>query len=155
MLTYVIDAYNVLHRFPALRGKLRKDFIGAREVFLSTIAGFALRGKHQVVLVFDGRDDGSAGGSGTLKVVFADPGKTADQKIKHLIDRARNPKNVVVVSSDGEVARYGRLNACRVLSAEGFIGLLDREGNRGGSEKPSHISESEKEELLRLFNTKR
>ncbi len=155
MLTYVIDAYNVLHRITSLRGKLKKDFSGARDVFLLKLSAFVLRGSRKVVVVFDGSGANAEAGAGNLRIVYADPGKSADLKIKQIIDQGRNPRNLVVVSSDAEVARYGRLNACRLLSAEEFIGLLDRDRNRGGSEKPSNISESEKEELLRLFQSKK
>ncbi len=152
MLTYLIDAYNVIHRHPGLRGKLKKDFTGARETFLLKLAGFALRGNNEVVAVFDGTPAEAFPASGKLKIVYADPGKTADQKIKQLIDISRNPRNIVVVSSDGEVVRYGHLNSCRVLTAQEFVRLLEHEEKQGGDEKPVGETEREREEWLRLFS---
>ncbi len=151
MLTYIIDAYNVIHRHPSLRERAKKDIDGAREKLIAFISGFAGQGSKKVILVFDGTGRGEKSTSAAVQIIFPDPGNNADHKIKELINGVKNPKNLVIVSSDTEVAHYGKLHACRIMSANEFISMLSNEKNRQGDEKPSSISVKEKEEWLKLF----
>lgn len=151
MLTYIIDAYNVIHRHSSLRERAKKDINGARQQLIVLVSGFAGQGKKGVILVFDGSSGEEKGESPTVRLIFSDPGSNADRKIKEIIDNTHNPRNLVIVSSDGEVARYGKLHACHTMTADEFISILSGMRGRHGEEKPSSISSKEKEEWLKLF----
>ena len=155
VLTYIIDANNVIHRHPELREHARKDIEGAGERFIALVSGFSGKGRKKVVLVFDGTRGRRVSGTQPVQVIVPESGENADLTIKKLVDKSKNPRNIVVVSSDAEVTRYGKLNGCRIMSAEEFITMISRRENSPGDEKPSSVSGTEKENWLRLFGEKR
>jgi predicted RNA-binding protein with PIN domain len=155
VLTYLIDANNVIHRHPILREQAKKDIDGAGERFIALITGFAGRGRKKIVVVFDGTRQGRKSVSLSLNIVIPASGENADQTIKTFINRSKNPRNLVIISSDMEVARYGKLHACRIMSAAEFITLLSKTKNEADDEKPSTTSVKEREDWLKLFGEKR
>ncbi len=138
-----------------LREQAKKDIEGAGERLIALMTGFAEQGRKKIVVVFDGTRHGGKSVSPLLQIVIPESGDNADRTIKNLINRSNNPKNLIIVSSDMEVARYGKLLACRVMSAGEFITLISGTKNRHGDEKPSSMSGNEKEDWLRLFGEKR
>jgi predicted RNA-binding protein with PIN domain len=151
VLTYIIDAYNVIHRDPLFRVRAKKDIAGAREHLIALTSGFAIRGKKKVIIVFDGTGRDEEGNPSGVQIIYSEPGKNADIRIKELIAKSKNPRNLVIISSDSEVARYGKLYACRIMLADKFMGELSRGKDRPVDEKPSSMSKQEQEEWLRLF----
>jgi predicted RNA-binding protein with PIN domain len=155
VLTYLIDANNVIHRHPMLREQAKKDIEGAGERLIVLMTGFAEQGRKKIVVVFDGTRHGGKSISPSLHSVVPASGENADQTIKTLINTSKNPRNLVIVSSDMEVARYGKLHACRIMSAAEFISLLSKTKNNLDDEKPSSLSVKEREDWLKLFGEKR
>lgn len=154
MLTYLVDANNVIHRHPALREQAKKDIKGAGERLVALVTRIAGRGK-KIVLVFDGTVDRRLNISPSLQLVVSESGADADLTIKRLIDESKNPRNLVIVSNDMEVAGYGRLHACHIMPADEFIISIARTEHISGGEKPSSMSGVEKEEWLKLFGQRR
>lgn len=60
----------------------------------------------------------------------------ADDKIKHQIEDADNPRNIIVVTSDTGIKAFARKCGCEVISSENFIkqllsrGKVDEETSR-------------------------
>ncbi|MGZ4626672.1 MAG: NYN domain-containing protein, partial [Kineosporiaceae bacterium] len=82
----------------------------------------------EATCVFDGADvDGrSAQRVRGVRVLFSDPGITADELIRRLV-RAEPPgRPVVVVSSDNEVVRDVRAGGARAVPAGALLRLLGR-----------------------------
>jgi predicted RNA-binding protein with PIN domain len=153
VLTYLIDANNVIHRHPMLREQAKKDIEGAGERFIALMSGFAVRGGKKIVVVFDGTRHERKSVSLSLNIVIPASGENADQTIKTFINKSKNPRNLVIVSSDMEVARYGKLHACRIMSAAEFITLVSKKSDPE-DEKPSTTSVKERDDWLKLFGGK-
>ena len=165
MKTYLIDALNVIHKEPSLRNLLRSDMNNALNGLIQKISLFASRYKsYKFKLVIDGSNYEL--NNPYLNIIVITSGKRkADHIIKDRIDKAKNKKNITVVSSDTEVYNYGKVNACTVRTSEEFTTLLNpvskkRPGSksgknsRTGKEKPTKPSKQEVEEFLKLFGEK-
>jgi predicted RNA-binding protein with PIN domain len=138
-----------------LREQAKKDIEGAGERFIALLTRFAEQRREKIVVVFDGTRHSGKSISPSLHSVVPVSGENADQTIKTFINKSKNPRNLVIVSSDMEVARYGKLNACRIMSAAEFITLLSKTKNNRDDEKPSSLSVKEREDWLKLFGEKR
>ena len=118
---YIVDGYNVIKKTPFLDHKKLKD---SRDALLNLIYINRPHGSHsnKITVVFDGRDDVlNFKHHYDFPIVFARK-ESADDKIKQIIDKAVNVKNIVVVSDDKDIKLYCRPRGARVLSVEEFLG---------------------------------
>ena len=81
-----------------------------------------LCGKNPAIIVFDGYppQEGELTGDQSVDVLFSKE-NTADEKIKLIVERSRNPKNIVVVSDDNEIRFIVKALGSKVMSVEQFI----------------------------------
>jgi len=117
---------------------------------------------HRITVVFDG---GIPAGwsanlsTGGVEVVFAGERKTADAVIVGRIRRHRDPRSVVVVSTDRAVAEAARRRGARVIPATAFARELTQLGSAPEPEvgdedldvKDVVLSPQEIEDWLELF----
>lgn len=121
---YVIDGYNII-KSPQATRSVKKNTRVSHQAFLSSIRSRRLTGsvKNRVIVVFDGfppvntsLSDESLG----IEVVFSGS-LSADERIQRLVDKAANPKNLIVVTDDRQVQFSARAAGARVMGAEGFL----------------------------------
>jgi predicted RNA-binding protein with PIN domain len=62
-----------------------------------------------------------------MRIVYAGPGHTADDRIIALLRECGDPRRVLVVSSDRQVRRDARRLRARTLSSEVFLEQLARD----------------------------
>ena len=58
-----------------------------------------------------------------IKIIYSGS-STADEKIKLEIERSKNPKNNVLITSDSNLAEFGRVCSCQVIKSEEFANQL-------------------------------
>ena len=152
----IIDGNNLLH---AMHAHAPIPHVG-RETMVKVIDHWARQGDDKVTLVFDGPvpREGLARqmASGRVTVRFS-ASVTADDVIARMIQRARDPGSVRVISSDTAL-RYEALHRrCRYADSVTFIAELfpcedtSRPKVAGSTETPHQVSPQETEEWLRLF----
>ena len=149
----IIDGYNVIHRVPELRALMDQDLERAREGLLDRAAAYRAGKKIAVTVVFDGAEVGGRPPAARVgvRVRFSRHGEKADPLIKRLIDQARQPRLLTVVSSDQEIVRYARQYGCTVQGADDFVWeSATRRSASTVNEKPRMSAEA-LEEWLRLF----
>lgn len=121
-LHYVIDGYNVIKH--SAYGMPTGKSGDSRISLLALIRDKKLCGssKNKVTVVFDG-------GAGMLQhdprihyanVVFSGD-ETADKKIKKLVSTASNPKTIVVVSDDRDIALFIRSLGAQPMGVAEFL----------------------------------
>jgi len=78
--------------------------------------------KNKALVVFDGYKDlsGQKGGYSDIEVVFSRK-ETADERIKRMVDTASQPKNLVVISDDRDIAFFARQAGAHPMSVEEFF----------------------------------
>lgn len=94
-----------------------------------------------MTVVFDGYSSlGNPVAAATVKVVFSND-HSADDKIKDIVEAARNKKRIVVVTDDKEIKFYVRGLGANVLAVTDFIPrLLPAKGTKSGPREGKHIS---------------
>lgn len=115
----LIDGHNLIGRLPGISLQDPDD----EEKLARMLSSYRSRTGKAVTVVFD------PGGAhalstrrrlGGVEIVFAPHGSDADRVIRRRVQKARNPSEWLVVTSDGELAEaVGRLGA-RVQSADAF-----------------------------------
>jgi predicted RNA-binding protein with PIN domain len=138
---YLIDGNNLLGSWggPAVPGD------GRLEV-LRRVCAFCRAKGARAVLVFDGapfRPDLAGQELGAVSVRFPVEGRDADSLIRELVDGARNPGDLVVVTSDKALFSYARTRGARTLRAHEWNALARAASPRTRratpkGEKPEH-----------------
>ena len=118
---YLLDGYNVIHRMPsALRQKTLEE---QRRTLIDFIERHRPQGSlnNSVTVVFDGNEDIFGGmASKTVKVLFS-LGESADDKIKKIVARSKNPKDIIVVTDDRDIQYAVRALRARVSATQSFL----------------------------------
>jgi predicted RNA-binding protein with PIN domain len=120
----LIDGHNLIAKLPGISLDDPHD----EAKLVERLRSYRARTGKRIVVVFDSgvlagwSADLSGGG---ITVIFAAPGRPADWIIVERIRRARNPRGLVVVSSDREVTTVAEARGAQVMSAESFAAMLN------------------------------
>jgi predicted RNA-binding protein with PIN domain len=120
----VVDGYNVTKS-----GYGDLPLIDQRRRLVDGLAGLVARTHAETTCCFDGAEIDSAPPASRVRgvrVVFSDPGTTADDLVRRLVRAEPAGRPVVVVSSDGEVAAGVRAAGARCVPATALLRLLAR-----------------------------
>lgn len=128
-MRYVIDACNLLFSNRKLEELLdQQGFQAARAELVAMASKFAHAEKlDEVVLVFDGSEKGahrprqSREAAGRVILVFADPRASADKFIVEMVEDAKRPGEITVVSNDKFIIRNVTRAAGKHLSCGAFM----------------------------------
>jgi predicted RNA-binding protein with PIN domain len=146
----LIDGHNLIGQLP----DIRLDDPHDEAKLVSQLKAYVARTGKRVTVVFD---RGMPGGhsdlsSGRIEVVFAATGHTADGILRERIHHSRNPRGLIVVTSDRDVIRTAESRGARVLRARAFVKQLQTSCPvRQGVKQNPHLSEAEVAEWLELF----
>jgi len=119
LLHYIIDGNNVIGKIPSLKRLQIKDKQGSREKLASMVGRNFGKMNAKVSLHFDGYPGGDIK---ILKVkVIYSKTVTADEMIKKEIEKSKNPRNLVVITSDSNLSDFARKCSCTIISSEDFV----------------------------------
>jgi predicted RNA-binding protein with PIN domain len=123
----VVDGYNVTKT-----GYGALPLAEQRRRLVDALGVLAVRTTSEVTCCFDGADVDVRGASRVrgVRVIFSDPGTTADELIRRLVRGEPPGRPVIVVSSDAEVAASSRASGAYAVPSAALLRLLG--GNRGG-----------------------
>jgi predicted RNA-binding protein with PIN domain len=119
----VVDGYNVTKT-----GYGTLALVDQRKRLVDGLVAIAARTSAEVTCCFDGADVTSRapGRVRGVRVLFSDPGVTADDLIRRLVRAEPAGRVVVVVSSDGEVVSGVVAAGARAVPAQALLRLLGR-----------------------------
>jgi len=153
----IIDAYNLIHRSSDLKKTLNVSLEQAREQLLHKLIAFKKGKKIKITVVFDGSQVGQPSNlkrSG-LQIHYSVPPRNADEVIKILIQKKKNPRNITVISSDNGVLGFARTSRANVMKSEDFYKkYLVFEEKFEPKENQQQMTQVELEHWLDLFNKK-
>ncbi|MDT7603515.1 MAG: uncharacterized protein QOF61_1512 [Acidobacteriota bacterium] len=152
-MSYLIDGNNVM----AQRVGWHRDKPKARRGLMDELANFAARKGVRVAVVFDGAPETHfADGSSYrgVKIHYAARGSNADERIKAMVESARERRTLRVVTSDRALADYVRLcGVGEVVRSGEFRRLMEepsaKESATAGEEK--HEIQADTSHWLRYF----
>jgi len=122
-LQFVIDGYNITCH-PEFTNNILKKITDSRSALVQLIHSRRLCGSqnNKAWIIFDGfpglnQEDLSFA---NIEVVFSRK-ESADERIKKIIEKSDNPRNLVVVSDDKEIIFFAKCCKARTLSVDSFI----------------------------------
>ena len=118
----IVDGYNVTKT-----GYGELPLERQRERLLSGLGGLAARTRAEVTCVFDGATQPgplAAGGPRGVRVLFSDPGVTADEVIRRLAHAEPEGRPLVVISADREVVEGVERAGATALPSTALLALL-------------------------------
>lgn len=124
MKHYIIDGNNLIGKIPSIKKLQRSNKQASREKISYLLGRYFAKRKASVSLHFDGHTGESIKVSG-IKIKYSE-NRTADEKIKTEIERSKNPKNIIVVTSDNNVAEFAKVCSCQIIKSEDFSNDLFR-----------------------------
>ncbi|GAB6281724.1 MAG: hypothetical protein STSR0008_04650 [Ignavibacterium sp.] len=144
MKTYLIDGNNLIFKIDHLKELQKIDKQKVREKLIFLIEDYFINKKHKVKIFFDGFETIKIN-SNISKIIYSND-KPADYYIKEEIDNAKNPKNLVIVSSDFEIQNKAKVCSAEILNSEIFAKeLLNKKDF-------SNDNKSEEEKIKKLQN---
>jgi len=146
----IIDGYNYI-----FRGAKSEDaeLESRRQGLIQKLASYAAARNIRITVVFDGQRPGTSpdSGRGKVKVVFSRPPENADAVIKRMVQSHKQPRDVLVVTSDLPLARFASSCGCLLLSSEGWRQKMEQGGGGEWQEKYDAMNSANLQEWLRLF----
>lgn len=119
----IVDGYNLIRQWPELAMLDRVDLGQGREALLRELQAYQRVRRHQITVVFDGRERGGISETteraGAVGVRYSRQGESADDVIARLA--AEGGSGAVIVSSDREVQAAARRHGAAALSADEFM----------------------------------
>lgn len=148
MKQYLIDGNNVIGKDPELKSIQNKDPQDSREKLAWKLDRFFSKKKYKVHLHFDGHSKEPIRTS-KLRIHYSD-NKTADEKIREQIEFTKNPKNLIVVTSDRALSEFAKVCSCSVSTSEDLIKDVTQSDDRQSEEEI--IKDISNDEIRRLFD---
>jgi predicted RNA-binding protein with PIN domain len=150
---YLIDGNNVIGG----RVGWHRDKPGSRRRLVQDLARLAQTKKLRLSVVFDGAPDpefpdGSSYRS--VRIFYSRQGSDADARIIEIVEAERNKKNLLVVTSDRQLASRIRATGVRVMRSGEFRRMLDEIAPAAPDQEPDikpDIKDDEMNEWLRYF----
>jgi len=150
----LIDGHNLIGKIPGLSLADPDD----EAELVRRLQRYCRHHRRRAVVVFDaGVLGGHSGALSTpeVEVVFAPPGRRADDVIRERLRKIRDPAGWLVVSSDREIQRIARQAGARVVSAEEFVAEMQAPPSAPHEKRAPRMSEDEIQEWLDLFQKPR
>jgi len=148
MKQYIIDGNNLIGKLPSLKILQTKDKQGSREKLALIIDNYFNQKNTKVFLHFDGHPKEPIR-INNASIIYSE-NLSADEKIKNQVGRSKNPRNIIVVTSDNNLTEYARVCSSTVIKCEEFVkDILHQKDN---DEEKRRIEEmSNNEEFKKLF----
>lgn len=154
---YLIDGHNLIAKMPDISLEDPDDEV---QLVLRLRSWASQRKKRKVTVIFDG---GMPGGKDvklstpSVRVIFAQEGRTADALLIARIFKAKNPGEFTAVSSDNQIITAANQKRMTILKSEKFVMKLGQESiekrimETAVVDDDPLVSQAEVDEWLDLF----
>lgn len=149
MRHYIIDGNNLIGKIAVLQKLQNKNKQSSREKLAFILESYFL-GKQNIKISL--HYDGFPGQSikvQNIRIIYSGK-RTADDEIKSQIEREKNSRNLIVVSSDLNLKEFARVCGCAWRSCEDFSrDIMNRSPD---DEEKRKIDEMSNDEFKKLFD---
>ena len=143
-LHFVIDGYNLIKQTSILNKINLED---SREALIRFLKISRPQGNNPVTVVFDGIEGGFyCRDISGIEVIFSSH-QSADDKIKRMVERSPNPKNMVVVTNDREIRSFAELHRAQIKKVEEFLAKLNPKSANPRSDDNKALSPQKASEI--------
>ncbi len=116
MKQYIIDGNNLIGKIPSLNILQKKDKQGSREKLAFMVDNYFSQKNAKVFLHFDGHPKEPLRINNAI-IIYSE-NLSADEKIKSQVGKSKNPRNIIVVTSDNNLTEYARVCSSTVIKCE-------------------------------------
>ncbi|HEX9253478.1 MAG TPA: NYN domain-containing protein [Ignavibacteriaceae bacterium] len=148
MLNYIIDGNNLIGKISSLINLQKKDKQASREKLVYILDRYFIQKKANVTLHLDGHP-GNKINSSKMKIIYSE-NLTADEKIKKQVSQSKSPRNIVVITSDSNLAQFAKVCAATVISSDEFSAEIKKSSDQV-DEQSKIDSINNIEEFKKLF----
>ncbi|MCL4549976.1 MAG: NYN domain-containing protein [Bacteroidetes bacterium] len=141
---YIIDGNNLIGKIKSLQELQRKDKRSSREGLVNILNRYFAGRKLKLTLHLDGYSNLPLHLS-QGRIIYSEH-QAADIKIREEIERSKNPKLIILVSSDQSLMNYARVNSATVIKSEEFYKEIVKSQEK--NEEADRIKELEKEKKM-------
>lgn len=124
----LIDGYNLIRQSVDLRRFERQSLEAGRKALIAWLSEYRNRKDHRITVVFDGWISGPAEEerdySSGIHIIYSSRGVKADDVLKRI--SASTDEEILVVSSDREVASYAMRRGKATLSSLEFESIVNK-----------------------------
>lgn len=125
----------------------KKDKQASREKLAHNLDRYFHFKKTKVILFFDGFENGKLNSS-NLKIVYSDK-QSADDKIKSHVSDSKAHRNIIVITSDSNLAQFAKKCSCKIISSDNFAVELSNKSDDEESYKQNATADMD--EFKKLF----
>jgi len=152
MKHYIIDGNNVIGKSKELTAIQKKDKSLSREKLAFKAGNYFRDKKYKVTIHFDGFKNIPIN-IPNITIVYSDT-KEADSNIRRQIEQSKNPRQLILVSSDHALQNFARACTCEVLPSEDFNKLLNEQNDNDEENNKIESMNKEINEFKKLFGLK-
>lgn len=142
-----IDGNNLIGKTNDLKNLQTEEKQTTREKLVYKLQKGLQNSKLKTTLFFDGFP-GTAIRSGKLKIIYSYE-KTADDVIKYSIEQHKNPKLIILVTSDLNLREFGKVCSCELKTSEQFAGEIFTDNSPG--EESEKIKSIDINDIKKMF----
>lgn len=106
-------------KISSLNNLQNKDKQASREKLVFILDRFFINKKAIVTLHLDGHPNEKINSS-KMKIIYSE-NLTADEKIKKQISQSKSPRNIIVITSDSNLAQFAKVCSASVTPSESFV----------------------------------
>lgn len=119
LINYIIDGNNLIGKISSLMNLQKKDKQASREKLVYILDRYFIQKKASISLHLDGHQAGRVNSS-KMEIIYSE-NLTADEKIKKQISQSKSPRNIIVITSDSNLAQFAKKCSTTVISSEKFF----------------------------------
>ena|SRR3990167_8826682 len=143
-LHFVIDGYNLIKQTAVLNKINLED---SREALIRFLKIRRPQGNNPVTVVFDGIEGGFyCRDISNIEVIFSSH-QSADDRIKRMVERSPNPKNMVVVTNDREIRSFAEDHRAQIKKVEEFLAKFNPKSANPRSDDNKALSPQKASEI--------
>ena len=152
MNTYIIDGNNLIGKMKFLSAIQKKDKQASREKLTNILNRYFSGKKARISLHLDGHPNIALPFcKGSIHYSLKQP---SDNLIKKEIENSKNPRLIILVSSDHNLIDFGRVCGCTIITSDEFSDLIAKSLEKNDEQEKIQQLEKQKDEFLRLFQNR-
>ncbi len=142
---YIIDGNNLIGKIKSVK----RDKKQSRELLVNLLNRSLAGRKIKLTLHLDGHQNLPL--SITKGRIEYSDNQPSDNLIRKEIENSKNPRLIILVTSDRSLGEFGRVCGCKVISSEEFYKTIQKSSDNNEEEKKIRELGGEKEDFLKLF----
>lgn len=133
----LIDGYNLIRQSVSLKRFERQSLEAARNALIAWLGEYRRKKDHLITVVFDGWENGQPQEerdySSGIQIIYSCRGVKADDVLKRI--SATSDEEILVVSSDREIASYATRRGKAALSSAEFEFIVNKQAATSADNK--------------------